>query len=425
MEALVEHRSSIFSQSLDRIAFTAYFLGAIVPLIALWVVVERFALPGIEDRLESAGLIAVVSSIAILSLASFLTLRRSTRRSLARMDRDNRHLMALLDAAGNLASVQHSDDAAEVAANNGMALSNAMACFVFSRSDSSAPLVRLGAAGADADKLEQRIAEPLASLVDLVMSEGRPAMQAADGECAALAAVPIAGESAPIGAIVVVARPDVKTVASEELGPLSTLGSLTSVAMRNGNLQDSQRNFFTHMTDMLVSALDSHLGYHAGHGNRVAELANRIGRTMGLEDRRMERLHFASLLHDIGLLKIDRELQMDARTASAHAAIGARMLGRIRLWQDLAPFVQHHHERWDGGGYPDGISGDAIPLEARIIAVCEVFDTISSKSSYKEALPFEQAVHEIEAHSGRQFDPDVVEAFLTLVREGHIEPPND
>jgi putative nucleotidyltransferase with HDIG domain len=421
----VEHRSSIFSQSLDRVAFTAYFLGAIVPLIALWIVVERFVLPGIEDRLMSTGLIAVVSSIAILSMASFLTLRRSTRRSLARMDRDNRHLMALLDAAGNLASVQHSDDAAEVAANNGMVLSNADACFVFSRSDPGAPAVRLGTAGTNADKLEQQIAESLASLIDLAMSQGRPAMHAAEGECPALAAVPIAGEEASIGAIVAVAHSGVKNVATEELGALSTLGSLTSVAMRNGNLQDAQRNFFTHVTDMLVSALDSHLGYHAGHGNRVAQLANRIGRSMGLEERRMERLHFASLLHDIGLLKIDRELQMDKRTASAHAAIGARMLGRIRLWQDLAPFVQHHHERWDGDGYPDGISGEAIPLEARIIAVCEVFDTISSKSSYKQAMPFEEAVHEIEAHSGQQFDPEVVDAFMTLVREGHIEAQND
>jgi putative nucleotidyltransferase with HDIG domain len=425
MEAFVEHRSSIFSQSLDRIAFTAYFLGAIVPLVALWVVVERFVLPGIDDRLVSSGLIAFVSSIAILSLASFLTLRRSTRRSLERMDRDNRHLMALLDAAGNLASVQHLDDAAEVAANNGMVLSNADACFVFSRSDPNEPLTRTGAAGANADKLEQDIAEPLSSLIDLVVSQARPAVRAADGECAALAAVPIVGETTSLGAIVAVGRPDVKSVASEELGALSTLGSLTSVAMSNSNLQDAQRNFFTHVTDMLVSALDSHLGYHAGHGNRVAQLANRIGRGMGLDEHRMERLHFASLLHDIGLLKIDRELQMDRRTASAHAAIGARMLGRIRLWKDLAPFVQHHHERWDGGGYPDGIAGKAIPLEARIIAVCEVFDTISSESSYKEAMPFEEAVHEIEAHSGQQFDPDVVDVFLGLVREGHIQPQTD
>jgi HD-GYP domain-containing protein (c-di-GMP phosphodiesterase class II) len=420
----VEHRSSIFSQKLDRTAFTAYFLGAIVPLIALGVVVERQVLPFIDDRLVSTGLIAMVLSITVLSMASFLTLRRATRRSLAHMDRDNRHLMALLDAAGNLASAQHSDDAAEVAANNGMVLSDADACFVFSRSEPTAPAVRMGAAGADADKLEKRIAEPLTSLVNLVMSQGRPAMRAADAECDALAAVPIAGEAAPIGAIVAVARPDVKNVDSEEIGALTTLGNLTSVAMRNGDLQDAQRNFFTHVTDMLVSALDSHLGYHAGHGSRVAQLANRIGRSMGLEERRMERLHFAALLHDIGLLKIDRKLQMDPRTASAHAALGGRMLGRIRVWQDLAPIVQHHHEWWDGGGYPDGISADAIPLEARIIAVCDVFDTITSSTSYKEALPFQQGVHEIEAHAGRQFDPKVVGAFLTLVREGHIQAPD-
>lgn len=418
----MEHRSSIFSQSLDRIAFTAYFLGAIVPLIALSVVVDRFVLPGISDRLVSVGLIAAVCSIAMLSLASFLTLRRSTRRSLTRMDRDNRHLMALLDAAGNLASAKHSDDAAEVTANSGLVLSDADACFVFSRTEPGSPPTRLGAAGTDAEKLEQRIAEPLTSLIDLVMSQGRPAMSAAKDGCAALAAVPIAGDSASIGVIATVAKPNIKTVASEELGALSTLGSLTSVAMRNGNLQAAQRNFFTHVTDMLVSALDSHLGYHAGHGNRVAQLANRIGRSMGLNEQRMERLHFAALLHDIGLLKIDRNLQMDPRTASAHAAMGARMLGRIILWQDLAPFVQHHHERWDGGGYPDGIAGEAIPLEARIIAVCEVFDTITSESSYKEAMPFEEAVHEIEAHSGQQFDPNVVENFMTLVRDGHIAP---
>jgi putative nucleotidyltransferase with HDIG domain len=146
---------------------------------------------------------------------------------------------------------------------------------------------------------------------------------------------------------------------------------------------------------------------------------------MGLEEHRMERLHFAALLHDIGLLKLDRKLQIDPRTASAHAALGARMLGRIRLWQDLAPIVQHHHEWWDGGGYPDGISADAIPLEARIIAVCDVFDTITSSTSYKEAQPFQQAVHEIEAHAGRQFDPKVVGTFLALVREGHIEPRDE
>jgi HD-GYP domain-containing protein (c-di-GMP phosphodiesterase class II) len=102
--------------------------------------------------------------------------------------------------------------------------------------------------------------------------------------------------------------------------------------------------------------------------------------------------------------------------------LGARLLARIRLWEHLAPLVQHHHERWDGSGYPDGLSGDAIPLESRIIAVCEAFDTITSSTSYKAAEPFELAVHEIESGAGTQFDPDTVSAFLEVARSGAIGP---
>lgn len=418
----MEHRFSIFSQNLDRTALTAFFLGAIVPLLALCIILERFVLPVIEDSLVRAGLIAGVASITILSLASFLTLRRTTRTSLSRMDRDNRHLTALLDAAGNLASTQHIGHAAEVAVKNGILLSDADACFVFSKSDSDAEFACLSAAGVEPEKLEERVRDQLISLVDLVVSEGRPGSRAADENCNALVAVPIPGETTPIGAIVIVSKSNVKQVGLEDLNALSTLGSLTSVAMSNGDLKDSQRNFFTHVTEMLVSAMDSHLGYHTGHSNRTARLANQIGRGIGLDDHRMGRLHFASLLHDIGLLKLNRKLQIDPRTGRQHAALGAKMLARIRLWQDLAPIILHHHERWDGSGYPDAIAGESIPLESRIIAVCDVFDTITNPTSYKESRPFAEGVQEIEACSGRQFDPEVVRVFLSLVSDGEIVP---
>lgn len=418
----MEHRFSIFSQNLDRTALTAFFLGAIVPLLALCIILERFVLPVIEDSLVRAGLIAGVASITILSLASFLTLRRTTRTSLSRMDRDNRHLTALLDAAGNLASTQHIGHAAEVAVKNGILLSDADACFVFSKSDSGAEFACLSAAGVEPEKLEERVRDQLISLVDLVVSEGRPGSRAADENCNALVAVPIPGETTPIGAIVIVSKSNVKQVGLEDLNALSTLGSLTSVAMSNGDLKDSQRNFFTHVTEMLVSAMDSHLGYHTGHSNRTARLANQIGRGIGLDDHRMGRLHFASLLHDIGLLKLNRKLQIDPRTGRQHAALGAKMLARIRLWQDLAPIILHHHECWDGSGYPDAIAGESIPLESRIIAVCDVFDTITNPTSYKESRPFAEGVQEIEACSGRQFDPEVVRVFLSLVSDGEIVP---
>jgi putative nucleotidyltransferase with HDIG domain len=235
-----------------------------------------------------------------------------------------------------------------------------------------------------------------------------------------MAAVPLPGDVVAAGAIVAVQPQQATEFDAAEIDVLTTLAALASVSLRNADLHESQRNFFTHVTDILVTALDSHLGFHAGHGRRTAQYVNRVARELGLDEHRLQRLHFAALLHDIGMLKIDRDQQMNPKTCAKHTVLGARMLGRIRLWEDIAPIVNHHHEWWDGSGYPEGLSADAIPLEARIIAVCEVFDTLLSPTSYKEAWPFAKAVHEIESGAATQFDPDVVGAFRRLVERGEI-----
>jgi putative nucleotidyltransferase with HDIG domain len=412
--------ASIFSQKLDRVAFTAYFLGAVVPLVALAVVLERYVFPEISDRYATFGLIGLLVSLAVLSLASFLTLRHTTRSSLQRIDRDNRRLAALLDVSGRLASVQHAGDAAATAARTALALTGARASFVLVRGEAGAVPVRLAAAGDEAEKLEQQLVEPLLELTKLVLSGGRPALREASRADLAMAAVPLPGEVTPAGALVAVRHRGGACFDAAEVGALATLGGLAAVALHNADLRDSQRNFFTHVTDMLIAALDAHLGYNNGHAVRVARYANRIGRQMRFDDHHLERLHFASLLHDIGMLKVERHLRMTPQTCAKHTLIGARMLGRIRLWQDLAPIVQHHHEWWDGSGYPEGLAGKEIPLDARVIAVCDAFDTITSDASYKEAIPFVDAVHEIESSAGTQFDPEVVSAFLELVRTGAI-----
>jgi putative nucleotidyltransferase with HDIG domain len=414
--------ASIFSQKLDRVAFTAYFLGAVVPLVALGFVIEQFVFPVVSDRYVSLGLIGLLTSIAVLSLGSFLALRRTTRHSIDRIDGDNRRLSALLGISKSLATVEYGNFAAETAARTALALAGARASFVLTRGEAGAAPARIASAGEDVAKLEQRLVEPLVNLANLVMSEGRPAVRGPAGFTPAMIAIPLPGEATPAGALVVVSADGRAAFEPEEVDALTTLGGLTAVALRNADLRDAQRNFFTHVTDMLVSALDSHLGYHGGHGTRVAQYANRIGRCMGLDDHRLQRLHFAALLHDIGMLKLNRQQQMNRRDCAKHTLLGARLLARIRLWEHLAPLVQHHHEWWDGSGYPDGLSGTAIPLESRIIAVCEVFDTITSSTSYKEATPFDLAVHEIESGSGTQFDPDAVTNFLEVVRSGAISP---
>jgi HD-GYP domain-containing protein (c-di-GMP phosphodiesterase class II) len=213
----------------------------------------------------------------------------------------------------------------------------------------------------------------------------------------------------------------VRDFSAAEVDAVSTLAALAGVALNNGDLRDAQRNFFAHVTDILVNALDAHLEFNQGHGHRVAQLANRLGRRLELDEATMQRLHFASLLHDIGMLKLDRRQQMNPKTCDKHTIIGSRMLGRIRLWKDIAPLVHHHHEWWDGSGYPEGIAEQEIPLESRIIAVADAFDTMTSNSSYRDARSTDEALAELEACQGTQFDPRVVTAFRELAQAGQLE----
>ncbi len=222
------------------------------------------------------------------------------------------------------------------------------------------------------------------------------------------------------GLVAVVHAKSSTQLESSKINALTTLGGLTSVAMRNADLRDAQRNFVSHMTDILVSALDAHLDYHNGHGSRVAQSANRVGRALKLDEKRLQNLHFASLLHDVGMLKIDKSIQQNDKACEKHAELGYRMLARIRLWEDVAPIVHSHHEWYNGAGYPEGLAGNDIALESRIIAVCESFDAMTSSTSYKVAMTLEAAVAEIRNCTGTQFDPVVTEAFLDLVEQGLI-----
>ena len=418
--------ASIFSQKLDRIVYTAYFLGAVVPLVALAFIVQHFVLPSVSDRLAWAGLIGLVLSIASLSLGSFFALRRTIRQTLEQMDRDNRRLESLLKAASSFPNAHHEGEAAATAVRCALELTEASAVYAFVRADRSKPPTLLESLGKEAEKLLQRFAAPVSELVNLVMSEGRPALRGpGDGKGwneTAAAVVPLSGEDAPMGALVAIQAGSREPFGSGPVDALSTLAALASVSLRNSDLRDAQRNFFSHMTDLVVTALDAHLLHQNGHGNRTAQYANRVGRQLDLDDRCLQRLHFASLLHDIGMLKIERALLTNAKACEKHPQIGARMLERIRLWEEIAPIVLHHHEWFDGTGYPEQLQGDSIPLESRIISVCEAFDAMISSSSYKLAMDVPEATQELSDCAGTQFDPEIVEIFKNLVERGVIQP---
>jgi putative nucleotidyltransferase with HDIG domain len=426
MMKLSSSSRSIFSQRLDRAVFVTYFLGAIVPLLALGFVVQRYVLPGMNDMPRaSATMIGVIFGVGMLSFASFLALRKLTRDALVRMDADNHRLEEILVASQELSKAPHTRAVAETAASCVLSVAGARAAFVALRSDPDKPLSLMGLAGEDAQTLYESQQDLLVELLDRAVESESPVLlgghdpsKVAPG--VSIAALPLSGEKGCLGALAVLSTGRAAPFEPEEIDAIATLAALTSVALSNADLKDAQRNFFSHVIDLLVTALDAHVVGREGHAEAVAQLCNRIAREMGLSEEGLQRLHFAALLHDIGMLKIRREQHKAMGQYQKHPLIGQRMLSRIRLWSDLAPIVHHHHEWYDGSGYPDGLEGEAIPLEARIIAVADAVDAMMRDDDHRAALTIEQVLAELREGAGTQFDSQVVIAFAKLHERGEL-----
>jgi HD-GYP domain-containing protein (c-di-GMP phosphodiesterase class II) len=162
-----------------------------------------------------------------------------------------------------------------------------------------------------------------------------------------------------------------------------------------------------------------------GHGARVAALAEPVVRRLGWEGERIEDLRFSAPIHDIGKVTVAREvlrkvgpLTLEELAAiRTHPSAGADIVRPIASARRALPYVLFHHERWDGGGYPSGLRGEAIPLEARVLAVADAFDAMVSPRPYRRALPHERALDEIRTCAGTQFDPEIAEIFLDVWSE--------
>jgi len=172
-----------------------------------------------------------------------------------------------------------------------------------------------------------------------------------------------------------------------------------------------------------VAALEARDSYTRRHSTRVAEVSYVVGKTMGCSEEELDVLSFAGQLHDIGkigirddiLLKPGRLTDDEFEKIKEHPAIGADIVGKLGLWDREQDIIRHHHEYFDGKGYPDGLKGDSIPKLSRILSVADAFDAMSSDRAYRKKMEKDKVVAIIKGGSGTQFDPQVVEAFLTVV----------
>ena len=239
--------------------------------------------------------------------------------------------------------------------------------------------------------------------------------------------VPVKARGKVIGAIQTInkkkGRPD-----DQDLEMLVFLAAQVAVALENARLFEQLQETFFETSEALAEAIELRDAYTGGHTRRVTEYSMAIGKSMGLSAQKLDELRLAAILHDIGKLGVDDAVlrkpgmlnDEEFEMMKAHPAVGAERLKRIQYLADVVPGIRSHHERADGRGYPDGLKGKQVPLIARIIAVADTFDAMTTDRPYRKGLATQVAVREIMDCTGTQFDLEAVAAFIAAFRAGDI-----
>jgi HD-GYP domain-containing protein (c-di-GMP phosphodiesterase class II) len=185
---------------------------------------------------------------------------------------------------------------------------------------------------------------------------------------------------------------------------------------------------FINSVRMLAAAIDAKDPYTRGHSERVARYSIAIGKNLGISEQDMRNLRISALLHDVGKIGIDDRIlrkpgalsEDEFEVMKGHPAKGAAIMSGVAQLIDIVPGMKYHHEKWSGGGYPDNLAAEEIPMQARIVAIADTFDAMTTNRPYQKAMEVAYVVEKIRSFAGTRFDPLVVEAFASAVQRGDI-----
>ncbi len=209
---------------------------------------------------------------------------------------------------------------------------------------------------------------------------------------------------------------------------MSLLASTAAFVVESSHMDKDLQKSYLMTIKALASAIEARDRYTAGHTDRVYRIAKVIARELGWNNKQLIDLRTGSILHDIGKIGVPDSIlnkpgkltDEETEIMKKHPELGARILKGIPFLEPIIPYVISHHERYDGTGYPHGLSGEDIPLEGRVLAVADTFDAIMSDRPYRPSAKTEKAINELILYKGTQFDPVVVDAFINAYREGRI-----
>ena len=247
---------------------------------------------------------------------------------------------------------------------------------------------------------------------------------------AALASVPMRIRGQAIGVVAAVRHPSVRGFSRAEVAPLQELADQAAMAIEQARLFAKVRS---HAADLetsydttlraLMAALDTKDAATEGHSERVARLTVAVAREIGVPEERMLDIERGALLHDLGKIGVPDTIlrkpgdlnKQEWEAMQQHPLLAGLMVSKVGFLQGAMPILLYHHERYDGSGYPFGLAGDKIPLEARIFAIVDAYDAMTSERPYRKGMSPQAALEEIRAKAGVQFDPQIVEAFEAAV----------
>jgi diguanylate cyclase (GGDEF)-like protein len=240
-----------------------------------------------------------------------------------------------------------------------------------------------------------------------------------------LAVAPLHLDGGRVGCIVGIGPVGHFQLGERRMRLLTGIAHQAKLAIENAGSFERLEETFLSTVEALANALEANDEYTSSHARWITDMALQVGRELGLDAKTLKRLELGALFHDIGKIGIPSTIlakpgpltPQERAVIETHPELGERILAPISRLEDVRPIVRHCHERWDGEGYPDGKSGADIPIEARVILVCDAFHAMTTDRPYRARLPIEIAYDQLERNAGSQFDPEVVAAFLRLAPE--------
>jgi putative nucleotidyltransferase with HDIG domain len=240
-----------------------------------------------------------------------------------------------------------------------------------------------------------------------------------------LLCVPLRYQSRNQGCVLVLNKVNEEAFVQEDVIMLEHVASQIAIASENSRLmQDSERSYVETIAALAV-AVEERDAYTGGHLERVSESAVKIAEAMGMSPEAIQTLRDAAYLHDIGKIAIEDEILRkpakltpeERKLMQTHAEKGEKIIAPLRSFKDLREIIRHHQEWFDGSGYPDGVKGEWISLSARILAVVDVYDALTTIRPYRPAFSHEEALKMMKAESGTHFDPKVLDVFFQIINQ--------